>query len=506
MTDTQPQFRFSLVPFPQETIRQRLVFSIVLIGLILTLIVTTVFWQINGLNDAVLTLQRASIQVAVVVEVRQDSNELLAVINRLLPVEDATIFESEVSPLINSLTLTNADMATFVEAETGDETFDTLMNSVSGSVESIVDTAGTMVRQANAGQWPSVQVRIGVLTRDHQQLSNEVSRLVRLAQEREQALGEELAAARRTAVFSLSLLLLISLSVLTLLLRQTIRSVIKPVEQLSEGVAQLSAGAFHERIVVERHDELGQLAIAFNEMAEQLQVSRAELEQRVFDQTRALETSIEVSRRLSTILDPQKLVVEIVTQIQQAFNYYHVHIYLLDRAGEYLVMMGGTGAAGSALLDQGHKIAMGQGLVGRAATTNSRVLVSDVTEEKAWLPNPLLPQTKAEAAIPIAMRNDVLGVLDVQHDVKNGLTEKDIYLLQSVADQAAIALRNSRLYADAQVQATRKTMLNDINRRIQMATDVDTVLQIAAREVGKALGAKQVDVQIGKPLIVENRE
>jgi len=276
------------------------------------------------------------------------------------------------------------------------------------------------------------------------------------------------------------------------------RSIANPIVEMAQVAEQIEAGNLDRTVNIRRDDEIGTLATAFNNMITRLRGLIGSLETRVADRTTALAASIEVSRRLSTILDEQSLVSAVVDEVQSAFHYYHAHIYLLDAAGENLIMMGGTGDVGRLMLMRGHRIPMGRGLVGRTASKNESVLVADVSQDPQWLPNTLLPDTRAEAAVPIVLGNKVLGVLDVQHNVVNGLKPDDVALLQAIANQTAIGLQNARSYAQAQRQAEFESRLNAINEKIQTATTLDDVAQIAARELGQALGALRTSVQIGR--------
>jgi putative methionine-R-sulfoxide reductase with GAF domain len=287
-----------------------------------------------------------------------------------------------------------------------------------------------------------------------------------------------------------------SIFAMTLLSWLLISHSLRPITQLTAAARAIASGDLERKVELERKDEVGELANAFRSMTQQLRTSIQALEQGVAERTRMVETTAEVSRRLSMILDQSQLVREVVDQLQRAFNYYHVHIYLFDDAGENLVMVGGSGEPGQIMLTRGHSIPRGRGLVGRAAQTNQRVVVGNTLQDPGWLPNALLPDTKSEIAVPIAVGGEVLGVLDVQQNVVGGLGVVDADLIQSIANQAAIAIKNARAFTQEQRRAEQEKLAVEIGQKIQHAATVEDVLKIALSELGRAIGARQAGVEI----------
>jgi signal transduction histidine kinase len=174
-------------------------------------------------------------------------------------------------------------------------------------------------------------------------------------------------------------------------------------------------------------------------------------------QTRAveLETVAEVSTAAATLLDVDTLLETVSTLTKENFNLYHAHIYLVDDTGDNLVLMGGAGEAGRIMKEKGRSIAITNegSLVARAARTREGAIVNDVMTVSDFLPNPLLPDTRSEMAIPMIMGDRLIGVLDVQSEYVDRFTPADVRLKTTLAAQIAVAVENAQQY-QFQVQTT----------------------------------------------------
>jgi GAF domain-containing protein/HAMP domain-containing protein len=225
---------------------------------------------------------------------------------------------------------------------------------------------------------------------------------------------------------------------------------VNPIMHLIEVAQRIAAGDLTIQVKSEARDEIGLLAATFNTMTGQLRETFGSLEERVADRTRQLETVVQVSQQLSGILDLSDLLRAVVTRIKETFGYYHVHVYLLQAGA--LIMAEGYGQAGAEMKRQGHNIALAaeKSLVARAARQRRIITVENVQEDENWLPNPLLPATRSEMAVPIQFGTEVVGVLDVQSEHIGGLTAEDEATLQALANQIATAVANARAFTETQ--------------------------------------------------------
>ncbi|MFL7792059.1 MAG: GAF domain-containing protein [Anaerolineae bacterium] len=234
------------------------------------------------------------------------------------------------------------------------------------------------------------------------------------------------------------------------------RNIASPLVNLAETASQVAAGNLGRAVEVERGDEIGVLAQAFNDMTAQVRDLVSGLERRVAQRTRDLEqrtayleASAEVARAASSILDVDQLVQQVVELIRQRFALYYVGLFLVDEVGEWAVLQAGTGEAGQVMLRSGHRIKVGEGMVGWCIANGEARIALEVGEDAVRLATANLPDTRSEAALPLRARGQVIGALTVQSDRPVAFDQETIAVFQTMADQVAVALENARLFAES---------------------------------------------------------
>ncbi len=215
----------------------------------------------------------------------------------------------------------------------------------------------------------------------------------------------------------------------------------------TETAGQIAKGDFSLRIPNLGIVEANQLAGAFNAITDRIQNLTAGQEEMIQARTRQLEVANRVGRVIAAETDLDRLLQLTVNAIHEQLGYYHAQVFLLDDLRQFAVLRTSMGDAGTAMLSRGHKLPVGSGsVVGQTVSGGEPVLASDTRHAEFWRPNPLLPRTRAELAIPLTVADQVTGVLDIQSTEPDVFDEATISLLQTVGDQLAVAIRNAQLF------------------------------------------------------------
>jgi GAF domain-containing protein/HAMP domain-containing protein len=260
------------------------------------------------------------------------------------------------------------------------------------------------------------------------------------------------------------------------------RSISRPIGALATAATQIAAGNLNVSTNVNRQDEIGTLARAFTAMTAQLRDLIGGLEQRVAARTTELAqrseevalrsmqletlnaqlqaanqsverratqlaTSAQVARAISQVRDLDQLLTQVARVIGDAFNFYHVGIFIVDEANRFAVLHAASSEGGQHMLARGHKLAVGhQGMVGYVTQTGLPRIALDAGADAAHFNNPDLPSTRSEMTLPLQVSGRILGALDLQTTEAAAFSDEDLTVLGTLADQVAVAIDNARLF------------------------------------------------------------
>jgi PAS domain S-box-containing protein len=219
--------------------------------------------------------------------------------------------------------------------------------------------------------------------------------------------------------------------------------------------------------------------------------ARKQTEELILRRANEFEAIAQVSVEATTTLDVHELLQNVSELVKQRFNLYHAHIYLVDETGQKLILRGGAGEVGQKMLALGRSISMTHthSLVARAAREAKGIISNDVTIEPDFLPNPLLPNTRSEMAVPMMIGGRVIGVLDVQSDIINRFDDEDVRVKTTLAAQVAVAVQNAALFAETQFRLRDLQVTSTIAEYLRNSDDIETTLENVLSVIIEALGA-----------------
>lgn len=323
---------------------------------------------------------------------------------------------------------------------------------------------------------------------------------------------------------------------------------------LADSIGATDAHSAMSRDALFTADETKQLSEAYGEILVSLRVSprelqgridyyrerdtllshqAAELEAQIAERTQALERrtlqlegAALVAREAAAIRDVPQLLDTTVRLISDRLGYYHAGIFLAGNGGETVILRAASSEGGQHMLARGHTLRVGkEGIVGHVAAAGEPRIAFDVGEDAVFFDNPDLPDTRSEAALPLMVQEQVIGVLDVQSKEEAAFSAEDVAILQTMADQVAMAIENARLVADTQAALAEielvqqrylsETWTHELGRRPEIlgkyqsseaseltaesaTTEEDAVLAVPLRIGGLLLGTVEVRDRDGR--------
>ena len=218
----------------------------------------------------------------------------------------------------------------------------------------------------------------------------------------------------------------------------------------------------------------------FKSVAEQFQSAlgflskdRSELEQRVEERTAGLMKKTDqlraasfIAHQTAEIQNLDSILKAVVNLVADQFSFYHTGIFLMNEIGDEVILVSASSDGGKQMVEKGHSQKVGeQGVVGLAAAERKPRIALDIGADSVFFNNSDLPRTRSEVALPLMIHEKVLGILDIQSDQPQAFIMEEIDVLQTLADQIAVAIENARLLEESQAALMQIEMLTTSRTR-----------------------------------------
>jgi GAF domain-containing protein len=222
-----------------------------------------------------------------------------------------------------------------------------------------------------------------------------------------------------------------------------------------------------------RQDQVKELIHQLRAKESEMLLQQQELEKRVDERTSLLSRKTEqlrsasyIARQTAEIQDLSAILNNVANLVTDQFGFYHTGIFLINESGDQAILQAASSDGGRRMIENGHALAIGtQGIVGYVAAHKKSRIALDVGADAVFFNNADLPMTRSELALPLLVRGMVLGVLDIQSDKPQAFSLEDLDILETLADQVAIAIENARLLDESQAALIQLEALTTVRTR-----------------------------------------
>ncbi len=215
-----------------------------------------------------------------------------------------------------------------------------------------------------------------------------------------------------------------------------------------------------------------------------------------------LETVAKLSHRIAAILDLDTLLNYAVQSLSQDFEYKFISIFLTDTHETTITLKAASNINIKALLPDFLSLQIDQDtVVGRVAATTEPILVNNISQSIYQSPGYLPINTQSELAVPLVLGGHVLGILDVQNDLPDTYNADDLFLLQTIADQLAVAIENARLFEERDRRMAELAVFSQIGAVISGSHDLSVMLPNILSRVSALFQVEGVSL-----MLLENEE
>ncbi len=212
-----------------------------------------------------------------------------------------------------------------------------------------------------------------------------------------------------------------------------------------------------------------------------------------------LQTAAEVAAAATGVLNLEEVVEASVNLIKGRFGLYYVGLFLVDYEKKEAMLVSGTGEAGRIQVQEGRRLRVGgKSLIGGATGDGHPRITQDVKLDEEWLPNPHLPDTRSELALPLRVHGHIIGALTAQSTQPHHFTPELIQVLQTLCDQLATAVENARLLARVEARAQRQQTLTQLSAQLHRTADIEEIVSIGLHAISRHLDNAPVILKLGK--------